>query len=97
MSLNYQGQLQFVCDTCGQTHELKSQHLFFDVVDSEEKPNGTETLYQAEYDFVCEGCDKDIEVTYEVWEYPEGKKDDEKVTITNATVVRVLEILPEAV
>lgn len=87
MSLICNDQLQFTCNTCGLHHEVKSNYLFFDEIDKEQKNNGSETLYQAEYDFVCEGCDSDIEVTYEVWEYPEGIKDDEKITITNATVV----------
>lgn len=96
MGLNCNGQLQLTCDTCGELHEIESGSLFFDEIDREEKENGYETLYQAEYDFVCEGCDKDIEITYEVWEYPDGTKENEKITITNGTVVKACEISLDA-
>src|ERR1700741_1024499 len=95
MSLIGKGELKLSCDVCGQEHEIKCNALFFEEVDKEEKEDGTETLYQAEYDFVCEGCDSEIVVTYEVWEYPDNVKENEKITTNNATVIKGCEFVPD--
>ena len=49
----------------------ETRMLDFDCVEEEEREMGSERAYEAMALYDCE-CGQTIEITFEVWEYPEG-------------------------
>lgn len=66
-------EIQIKCD-CGEyiTIDLAEEALDWEVVDSDEREMGTESLHEAELYYDCPKCNSCIAITLHVWEYPEG-------------------------
>lgn len=66
-------EIQIECD-CGEniTIDLAAETLDWEVVDSDEREMGTESLYEAVLYYDCPKCNNSITITFHVWEYPEG-------------------------
>lgn len=60
--------------------------LSFDCVEEEEREMGVERTFEALYDRTCE-CGNRIEITAEVWEYPEGAFNCKDVKCSGGKVV----------
>jgi DNA-directed RNA polymerase subunit RPC12/RpoP len=88
MSLTCNGQLQIKCNKCGHQNSINCDDLSFDEVETDQRSGGTETHYQAETEFSCSNCSETIEVTYDVWEYPDGIKNSESIDVKNGTVTQ---------
>lgn len=66
-------EIQIECD-CGEniTIDLAEETLDWEVVDSDEREMGTESLHEAILYYDCQKCNNSITITLHVWEYPEG-------------------------
>lgn len=80
--------LKFKCDECGIIHKYQELDfdLDFDCVGSSERNMGSENQYIAEESFKCE-CGNEIEVKFEVWEYPVGIHNYDSVEIEGAELL----------
>jgi hypothetical protein len=88
MSLSCTGQLQIKCKNCGHLISIDCDDLSFDEVERNERNDGTEIHHQVIHNFPCTNCKKTIEVTYDVWEYPDGIKNSDNIEIMNGTVIQ---------
>lgn len=66
-------EIQIECD-CGEniTIDLAKETFDWEVVDSDEREMGTESLHEAVFYYDCPKCNSSIAITLHVWEYPEG-------------------------
>ncbi|MCT4629602.1 PIN-like domain-containing protein [Winogradskyella sp.] len=80
--------LSFKCSNCEEIHRYheSSINLDFDCVGGSERKMGAENQYLAEEYFKCD-CGNDINVKFEVWEYPEGIHNYDSVKIDGAELM----------
>ena len=80
--------LKFKCNSCSRIHKYDESefNLDFDCIGGSERNMGTENQYQAEEHFKC-NCGNEIEVKFEVWEYPEGVHNYDSIEIDNAELL----------
>lgn len=63
------------CEACGELFECSVDELCFDwnrEVEDEDRGMGAEYLYTSQEICNCPHCDKQIDISLQVWEYPEG-------------------------
>ena len=72
------------CTNCDLEYNFSPEEADFDAVGGSERSMGTENGYKWEFDFECE-CGNDIEVEYEVYEYPVGAFNNEQINVTGGT------------
>ena len=77
---------------CDQGHEhtidLAKETLDWEIVDSDEREMGTETLHEAILLIICCKCREEITVTLHVWEYPEGFFNMDDIEVEGGELVR---------
>jgi hypothetical protein len=80
--------LKFKCDSCGRIHKHSETEfdLDFDCIGGSERNMGTENQYEAQEHFKC-NCGNDIEVRFELWEYPIGVHNYDNIEIDNAELL----------
>lgn len=80
--------LSFKCNNCAKIHKYKASNfnLDFDYVGGSERSMGTENQYVAEENFKC-NCGNDIDVKFEVWEYPLGVHNYDDINIEGAKLL----------
>lgn len=80
--------LKFKCNKCGRIHKYDESefNLDFDHISGSERSMGAENQYQAEEHFKC-SCGNEIDVTFEVWEYPQGIHNYDNIEIENAELL----------
>ena len=78
------------CDACNSTFEidLDKFNFLWEVVESDERGMGTELHHQATVDLDCPECGVPIILTFDVWEYPSGMFNLDKIEAKGATIVR---------
>jgi hypothetical protein len=78
------GNFSLICSKCGKQHNFSAEDTDFDLCSSEERQMGPENGYLWECSFKCEGknCGNEIEIEYEVWEYPIGAFNMDEVRIS---------------
>lgn len=81
-------ELKFKCNNCGKNHTLQKEEvdLQFEITGGSERKMGVENMYEAEESFVCD-CDNQIDVTFQIWEYPVGTHNTDEVRIENAELI----------
>jgi len=62
----------YVCSSCGHEHYLRKGEIAFEAESSSERGMGEECHYAAYFDLPCDNCNQDINLTFDVWEYPAG-------------------------
>lgn len=82
------GQFSLKCSNCGKQHNFLPEDADFDATSGSERQMGHEHGYSWKYTFNCDNCGNEIEIDYEVWEYPEGVFNNDQVNITGGTEVR---------
>jgi|GEM_PF-377247 len=85
---NKSNYLKFKCNKCGRIHKYHESEfdLDFDCIGGSERNMGTENQYQAEEHFEC-SCGNEIEVKFEVWEYPVGIHNYDSVELDGAKLL----------
>jgi hypothetical protein len=66
-------------------HQLE---LDFRNVGVDDRGIGSENEYQSTEFFDCEGCGRDINVAFYVWEYPVGVEKYKDISVDGATVIK---------
>lgn len=84
------GTFSLTCSKCGKQHDFNDDDVDFEITSTEERSQGPEICHSWEHSFNCdnEDCDNEIEIEYEVWEYPKGIFNMDKVDINGGTEVR---------
>ncbi len=80
--------LEFKCNNCDQVHKYHELDfdLDFQCVGGSERNMGIENQYVAEEYFECQ-CGNQINVYFEVWEYPEGVHNYDNIEIDGAELL----------
>lgn len=78
------GVLSVTCSQCGQTHDFNADEAEFEGSGSYERQMGTENQYTWETSFNCD-CENQIDITYDVWEYPMGAFNYATVEVTGGS------------
>lgn len=81
------GTFSLTCEKCDKQHDFKSADADFEVTSTDERQMGTESCYSWNNTFNCDNCDNEIEVEYDVWEYPEGAYNNDDVRINGGEEV----------
>ncbi|MCH4830932.1 PIN-like domain-containing protein [Flavobacterium columnare] len=85
---NRSNYLKFKCNNCGRIHKYDESefNLEFECVGGSERSMGSENQYQAEEHFKC-SCGNEIDVKFELWEYPTGIHNYDNIEIENAELL----------
>lgn len=75
------GTFTITCDKCGEKHDFLAEEADFESTGGSERQMGPENSYTWEYTFNCDKCENDIEIEYQVWEYPAGAFNYDQVEI----------------
>ncbi len=80
--------LKFKCNNCGRIYKYDESEfdLDFECVGGSERSMGSENQYQAQEHFKC-SCGNEIDVIFEVWEYPLGVHNYDSIEIDNAKLL----------
>ncbi len=62
----------FSCSKCGQKYILKSPHISFKIINKHARNMGEEIHHSAQKHGICQICNKQYEINFEVYEYPVG-------------------------
>ncbi len=81
------GTLSITCNKCGKQHDFSADEADFDANNGSERQMGSENGYTWEHTFNCDECENEIEIEYEVWEYPIGTFNHDQVNINGGTEV----------
>jgi hypothetical protein len=78
------GTFSLICSNCGQQHDFTADDADFELRHGSERQMGPENGYVWEHAFECDGknCSNEIEIEYEVYEYPVGAFNMDEVKIS---------------
>lgn len=78
-----EGTLDILCEKCKKVNTVDSYDTEFELSSSDDdRGMGSENQYTWSSSFPCENCDNEIEIEYDVWEYPEGAYNSEECNIS---------------
>ena len=80
------GSFSVTCSKCGANHDFGADDADFDGNGSDERGMGVENQYTWETTFDCE-CGNQIEIVYDVWEYPVGAYNHSNIEVTGGVAV----------
>jgi|GEM_PF-1568229 len=66
------GKATYKCNNCGAKHYLHDEDFYFETESGSERGMGDEVQYSYEREEECHNCGSDIQLKFEVWEYPVG-------------------------
>jgi hypothetical protein len=83
------GTFSVTCDKCGTQNNFPASDSNFDLTSGEEKPMGQENCYSWETSVECDNanCDNQIDIEYEIWEYPVGGFDSDEINVDGGTAI----------
>lgn len=81
------GTFSLTCSVCGKRHDFDEDDADFDATSGGERQMGPETGYNWEYSFNCDKCNNEIEIKYEVWEYPIGAFNNDQINLRGAAEI----------
>ena len=81
------GSASFRCSNCGHVHSLHPEDFDFSAESGSNRSMGQETLYVSYHNQACDHCGQEIEIRFEVWEYPTGIVNHSAHEATGATDV----------
>jgi hypothetical protein len=82
--------LIYKCENCNQLNLVLIEELYleFDCVDSSAGSMGEKNLYQTTCSINCITCINKISIIFSIWEYPDGKHDNDKINIENGQIIQ---------
>jgi len=82
--------LIFRCGYCRQENSVPGKNLFFDfeAISGSERSMGEETQYQAIQSIGCFNCGNEMDVTSEIWEYPVGTHNYDRISIDKGQILQ---------
>ncbi len=87
------GTFSLTCLKCGKQHDFLASDSDVNPQFGSESQMDAETGYVWEHTFNCdnENCDNEIEINYEVWEYPEGVFNMDQIDIKGGKEVSMFD------
>ncbi|MBB6236906.1 hypothetical protein HDC90_001523 [Pedobacter sp. AK013] len=84
--MNVTGTFAITCDHCETEHKFSPDETDFESEYSSERSMGEEIGWEWKYEFNCDNaeCAKEIEIEYQVWEYPVGAYNHEIINVNGA-------------
>lgn len=67
--------------------DLSKENLDWEVVEIDEREMGVERLYEAILEKEMDGLDEPLEITFRIWEYPEGMVNMQEIEVNQGDVV----------
>ena len=91
------GIFSLTCTKCNKQHDFNGADIEFDHPLGFKRQLGTENGYIWEHTFIC-SCENEIDIDYDVYEYPIGSLDNDDVRIAGGTEIKRFEydFSPEA-
>ena len=74
--------------------DLEEEVPVFEVVEAQERQMGVEKHHEANISVICDICEEEIDVTLEVWEYPEGVFNHQEITVDEGEVIDECDLWP---
>ncbi len=74
------------CKQCGKGYTFNENDAEFDQISGSERQMGPESCYAWQHAFTCD-CGQEIEIDYQVWEYPMGAFNMDNVDLVGAEEV----------
>lgn len=86
--------LVYICGNCKKRNVIKFDkiNLEFECTGKNERNMGAEYQHDAEHFDECSHCNNDIQITFSIYEYPEGAHNYETIGISNGKIVQSPEI-----
>lgn len=81
------GTFSLTCDKCGKQYDFNEDEAGFDLTMGDERQMGRENGYSWQQEFECDECGNNIEIDYEVWEYPVGSFNNDSINLKGGTEV----------
>lgn len=80
------GQFNIICNKCNNNHIFSPIEVDFEAKYGSERSMGQETGWEWDHEFTCniEDCAQEIEIEYQVWEYPIGGFNNEIINVIGA-------------
>lgn len=78
------GSFSVTCSKCNTVHDFDASDADFEHTSSDERNMGPEHQYSWETTFDCE-CGNEIEIIYDVWEYPAGAYNHSDVEVSGGS------------
>jgi restriction system protein len=66
------GEIEYECSKCSEKDSIPVEDFNCECIGGDERSMGAEEIYELSYPFECNECSNDIELTFEVSEYPIG-------------------------
>lgn len=83
------------CGACGELFECPAQKLYFEwdgVAEYTDRRMGTEALYISNEICLCARCHHHIDLTFKVWEYPEGVIDYQEIDVEGGELDKPIDV-----
>lgn len=82
--------LIYKCGNCHQKNIVPMNELYldFECVGGSERNMGEENQYQTEENLECSVCGNEINLLFEIWEYPVGAHNYDEISIDNGEVIQ---------
>jgi hypothetical protein len=80
------GSMTVKCNKCGKIHTIPAEESDFENSYGEVRQMGPENGYTWEHKINCD-CGNEIEIIYEVWEYPEGVFNNDNITVNGGILI----------
>ena len=74
--------------------DLDDENPVFEVVETIERNMGVEKCHEATITVYCDECDEEINLTLNVWEYPEGAFNHQEITLDEGEVIGDCDLWP---
>lgn len=74
--------------------DLKKETPFFEIVETEERGMGVEKCHEATITATCGECEEDINITLDVWEYPEGVFNHQEILVEDGEILSECDLWP---
>jgi DNA-directed RNA polymerase subunit RPC12/RpoP len=81
------GEATYKCSKCGAKHFVHADDFEFEAQSSDERQMGAEIQHFAEIHALCHNCKEEIELEFEVWEYPAGTINHTNESTVGAEVI----------
>ncbi|HDZ9241941.1 TPA: restriction endonuclease, partial [Vibrio cholerae] len=66
------GEIEYECSKCSEKDSIPIENFNCECIGGDERSMGAEEIYELSYPFECNECSNDIELAFEVSEYPIG-------------------------
>ena len=67
--------------------DLEDETPIFEIVETQERQMGVEKCHEATITVTCDECEEEINVTLDVWEYPENVFNYQEISVDNGEII----------